>query len=113
MSQPKKLLFVCSQNRWRSLTAETMYEGFPGYAVKSAGTEPGARIKVNEGHVGWADMIFAMEKKHVRILRERFGDALREKKIICLHIPDSYRYMEPALIDELKANLSQYVEVPE
>jgi len=113
MTQPLKLLFICSLNRWRSLTAETMYEGFPGYVVKSAGTEPGARIKVNEGHVGWADIIFAMEKKHVRILREKFGEALRDKKIVCLHIPDSYRYMDPALIDELKTSLSQYVEVPE
>jgi predicted protein tyrosine phosphatase len=42
MNQPQKLLFVCSQIRLRSLTAETMYQGFPGYAVKSAGTEPGA-----------------------------------------------------------------------
>jgi predicted protein tyrosine phosphatase len=36
-----------------------------------------------------------------------------EKKIICLNIPDVYRYMEPALIDELKAALRGYVEVPE
>jgi predicted protein tyrosine phosphatase len=31
--------------------------------------------------------------------------------LICLHIEDIYRYMEPALIDELKAALSGYVEV--
>jgi predicted protein tyrosine phosphatase len=43
------------------LTAETMYQGFTGDAVKSAGTEPGARIRVNQGHIGWADMIFVME----------------------------------------------------
>ena len=33
-----------------------MCQGFPGYVVKSAGTEPGARIRVNEGHIGWADI---------------------------------------------------------
>jgi predicted protein tyrosine phosphatase len=54
-----------------------------------------------------------MEKKHGRILRERFGEALAGKKVICLRIPDNYRYMEPALIDELKAKLSEYVPVPE
>jgi predicted protein tyrosine phosphatase len=97
----------------RSLTAEHIYASFPGYAVKSAGTEPGARIRVNEGHIGWADVIFVMEKSHKRILSERFGEALAGKRVVCLHIPDIYRYMEPALIDELKSALSGYVEVPE
>jgi predicted protein tyrosine phosphatase len=113
MSDITKLLFVCSQNRLRSLTAEHMYRGFPGYAVRSAGTEPGARIRVNEGHIGWANIIFVMEKKHGRILREKFAEALEGKKVVCLHIPDLYHYMEPALVDELKAALSGHVEVPE
>ena len=39
MNQPQKLLFICSENRMRSPTAEKMYDGFPGYEVKSAGTE--------------------------------------------------------------------------
>ena len=113
VNQPQKLLFICSQNRLRSLTAETMYQGFPGYEVRSAGTEPSARIRINQGHIGWADTIFVMEKSHGRILREKFGEALDGKTVICLRIPDIYRYMEPALIDELKAALSDYVEVPE
>jgi predicted protein tyrosine phosphatase len=113
MRQNQKLLFVCSQNKIRSLTAETIYQAFAGYAVKSAGTEPGARIRVNEGHIGWADIIFVMEKKHGRILRENFGEALSGKRIICLHVPDNYRYMEPALIDELKAALADYVDQPD
>jgi hypothetical protein len=45
VNQSQKLLFICSQNRLRSLTAETMYQGFPGYDLRSAGTEPGARIR--------------------------------------------------------------------
>ena len=90
-----------------------MYQGVPGYAVKSAGTSPAARIRVNEGHIGWADIIFVMEMKHARMLREKFGEALVGKEVICLNIPDHYRYMEPALIDELKAKLSEHVDVPE
>ena len=34
------------------------------------------------------------------------------KNVVCLHIPDIYRYMEPALSDELKAALNRHVEVP-
>jgi len=113
MSQTTKLLFVCSQNRLRSLTAEHLYRGFLDYAVKSAGTSPKARTRLNEGHIGWADLIFVMETKHRRILSENFAEALAGKRVICLHIPDNYQYMEPALIDELKAKLSDYVQVPE
>lgn len=91
-----------------------MYKGFPGYEVKSAGTEPAARIRVNAGHIGWADLIFVMEKRHGRILREMFGKTLDKKKVVCLRIDDlSLRYMEPALIDELKSALIGYVDVPE
>src|SRR6059058_5249073 len=102
MNEPKKLLFICSQNRWRSLTAEKMYEGFPGYVVKSAGTEEGARIRVTEGHIGWADLIFVMEKRHTDLLRQKFGDILANKKIICLHISSDLEYMSPELIAALK-----------
>jgi predicted protein tyrosine phosphatase len=54
-----------------------------------------------------------MEKKHRRILEENFPDALEGKRVICLNIPDEHRYVEPALMDELKAGLSQHVELPE
>ena len=76
MSQ--KLLFICSQNRWRSRTAEKIFQNVPGYAVKSAGTEPRARVRVNEGHIGWADVIFVMERKHADFLRQFFPEALAE-----------------------------------
>ena len=108
MSQPLKLLFICSQNKIRSLTAEHMLQGVPGLAVKSAGTEPKSRVRVNEGHIGWADLIFVMEKKHRRFLEENFPEALEGKSIICLNIPDEYSYMEPALMDELKTGLRQH-----
>lgn len=113
MSHPVKLLFICSQNRVRSLTAEHMLQGVPGYAAKSAGTEPNSRMRVNEGHIGWADLIFVMEKKHRRILEENLSQALNGKQIICLHIPDEYCYMDPALMDELKAGLAEYIQWPE
>src|SRR3954470_1167340 len=113
MSQAQKLLFICSQNRLRSLTAERLYQGFPNYNVKSAGTSPNARVRVNEGHIGWGDLIFVMEKKNAQLLTGKFGDALARKRVICLRIPDLYRYMEPALIEELKARISPYIAVPE
>lgn len=112
MSQVQKLLFVCSQNQWRSPTAEKIFKGFAGYSAKSAGTESGARIKVTAGHIGWADLIFVMERRHAERLKSKFSEALAHKKIICLDIPNDLTYMHPELIELLKERLSEYVDVP-
>jgi predicted protein tyrosine phosphatase len=106
-----KLLFVCSRNKWRSLTAEKIFNGVSGYDVRSAGTEENARIKVTGGHIGWADIIFVMEKKHLRRIRDRFGDMLYNKKIICLDISDDYGFMDKELIDLLKGRVSEHIKI--
>ncbi|MFC8683555.1 low molecular weight protein tyrosine phosphatase family protein [Brevibacillus porteri] len=108
-----KLLFICSRNKWRSLTAEKIFHGINDYEVRSAGTETGARIKVTSGLIGWADLIFCMEKKHVRRLQEKFSSELMDKRIFCLGIPDEYMYMDQELIEILKSSVSAYVEIPE
>lgn len=84
------LLFLCSQNKRRSLTAEKLFDGQNGYQARSAGTENNARIKVTPGLLGRADIIFCMEKKHVRRLKEKYSDIIADKNVICLNIPDEY-----------------------
>ncbi|MCH1627869.1 low molecular weight protein tyrosine phosphatase family protein [Ferdinandcohnia quinoae] len=106
-----KILFVCSKNRWRSPTAEKIFHGKHGYDVRSAGTEKGARIKVTQGHIGWADIIFVMEKKHLQRLKDTFSIMLSDKKVINLDIPDDYVFMDEELIDILKARVSDYLDV--
>ena len=113
MSRAQKLLFVCSQNRMRSPTAEHLYRGFLDYEAKSAGTSPQARVQVSEEQICWADLIIVMENEHRRKLKEHFGEAMRGKRVVCLNLPDIYRYKQPALIHELRARLRKYVEVPE
>lgn len=108
-----KILFVCSRNRQRSLTAETVFDRANGYEVRSVGTEPGARIRVTAGHVGWADVVFVMEKKHLRRLQEKYGDALGERRVVTLHIPDEYDYMDRALIERLAAAVAPHVDFGE
>ena len=71
VSTAKKLLFVCSQNKQRSLTAEKLFERSADYQVRSVGTQPNARIVVTEGHLGWADIIFCMEKSHANRLHRK------------------------------------------
>ena len=100
---------MCSQNRWRSLTAERLFEDHPWLLARSAGTEPGARVRVAAGHLGWAEVIFVMEKKHADRLRARFGEALRGKLLINLRIPDQYQLQDPALVALLRERLRPHL----
>ena len=106
---PVKLLFICSQNRRRSLTAEHIFDGVDGHLARSAGTEEGARIRVTPGHLGWADVIFVMEKRHQDRLRAKFRQELIGKRVVCLHIADSYSYMDDALVRQLETTVATYL----
>lgn len=110
MSQPRKLLFICSRNRWRSPTAEKIFHGVDGSQACSAGTETGARIKVTAGHIGWADIVFVMEKKHLRRLEEKFAEELAAKRVVCLNIPDDYQFMQPELVTLLQSAVPPHLE---
>lgn len=103
------LLFVCSRNKWRSPTAESIYKNHEGINAKSAGTEPSARIKLNAKMIEWADLIFVMERKHKQRILENFHDASQSKNIIVLDIPDIYKYMDQELIEEIKTSIANYL----
>lgn len=105
----KNILFVCSQNKRRSLTAEQVFKNRDGYSVRSAGTESNSRVKVTPGMLSWADVIFCMEKKHVRRIKEKYSDIIAEKKVVCLFISDDYGFMDEELIDLLESNVMNYL----
>jgi len=104
------ILFVCSRNKWRSRTAETIFKNNQKHNVKSAGTENDARIKVTEKLISWSDLIFVMEKRHRERLKEKFGSLTDSKEIIILDIQDDYEYMDPELIEILETSVSPYLE---
>lgn len=104
------ILFVCSRNKWRSRTAETIFKDSQDFNVKSAGTEPSARIKVSTNMIDWADLIFAMEKRHKQRLLEKFPLLIADKQIIVLDIPDEYQYMDSELIEIIKTSVSSYLK---
>ncbi len=103
------LLFLCSQNKRRSLTAEKLFDGYNGHRARSAGTEQNARIKVTPGLLGWADIIFCMEKKHLRRIQEKYPDIIAGKRVICLYINDDYEYMDRELQETLKSSVQEYL----
>ncbi len=106
---PVKLLFVCSRNRLRSPTAEAVFDGLDGHQARSAGTEPGARVRVTAGMIGWADVIFVMEKRHLARLRDRFGDVLDGKRVVCLRVPDDYAFMDEELVGRLREAVAPHL----
>lgn len=106
-----KLLFICSRNQWRSPTAEALFKNHARYEARSAGTENGARIKLTAGHVGWADLIFCMEKKHAARVEEKFATELGDKPLIVLRIPDDFEFMDPALVELLRSELAAHLEL--
>lgn len=111
--RPCHLLFICSRNKWRSRTAEHLYRNFPGYVAQSAGTQYGSGRRVTAGMIGWADWIFVMETKHREYLERKFPDAVADKQVVCLRIPDEFLFNDPDLVALLKATLSPYIAVPE
>ena len=59
-----------------------------------------------------ADIIFCMEKKHLRRIREKYSDIIAGKQVVCLNISDDFEYMDVELIDLLESEVSRYLEVP-
>lgn len=79
--------------------------------VKSAGTEPSARIRVTAKHIDWADIIFVMEKKHKQRLTERFSENLSGKQLYILDIPDEYSYMDEELIESIQTSVAAIIDI--
>ena len=103
------ILFVCSQNKRRSLTAEKLFDGVNGHKVRSAGTENNSRVKVTPGMIGWADVVFCFEKKHLSRLKEKYSEELNGKKTVVLNILDDYKYMDDELQEILKGYVEEYL----
>ncbi|MEK7991401.1 MAG: low molecular weight protein tyrosine phosphatase family protein [Thiotrichaceae bacterium] len=106
----KRILFVCSQNRLRSPTAETLFAEYPHLEVLSAGTNHDAETPLSGDLIDWADVIVAMEKNHKTKISKKFKARLANKRIVVLGIPDNYEYMQPKLVEILKAKLPQVVQ---
>lgn len=108
-----KILFICSRNRRRSLTAEAVFKDEPVWDVRSASTEDAARIKVTAGQLGWADVVVVMEKRHKERLRQKFPEEFAAKRCVCLFIPDDYEFMEAGLIEILREKMREHFPVIE
>jgi predicted protein tyrosine phosphatase len=105
----RRILFVCSQNKLRSPTAEAIFASHPQVEVDSAGLNHDAVVPLSPEQVQWADLIVVMEKAHRNKLTKKFRKDLSGKRVVVLNIPDNYEYMEPALVELIKRRCAPFI----
>ena len=108
----KHILFICSQNKLRSPTAEQLYADTSGLEVASAGLNNDAEVSVTPELLEWADRIFVMERNHRNRLTKKFKPYLRGKRITVLDIPDDYDFMDEILLTILEQKLTPMIGLP-
>jgi len=102
-------LFVCSQNKLRSPTAEAVFAGTEGLQVESAGLDNDAEEPLGPEQLRWADVVFVMERAHRTRLNRRFRTHLRGTKVVVLAIPDRFAFMDEELVALLQRRCRPYL----
>ena len=104
---PKKLrvLFVCTQNKVRSLTAEHLYRERQDLEVRSCGTAAFAKNQLTEEVMKWADMVFIFDELQAEVIKQKFGKSAFGKEIISLGLADVFQYKSESLVLKLTAKI--------
>lgn len=104
-----KALFLCTQNRRRSPTAEQVFASWRGVETDSAGLHASAAVVLSPEQIEWADVIFVMERRHRTQLSKRYRKHLKGKRVICLDLPDKFAFMDPALVSLLESKVGPFL----
>jgi predicted protein tyrosine phosphatase len=107
------LLFVCTENRLRSPTAEAVFGAFPGVRARSAGVGTMAPTPVSRELIDWAHAVVVMEPMHQQEIEREHADVLQDTPVVCLDIPDRFPYMDPELVERLEQRLPEHVSLPD
>jgi predicted protein tyrosine phosphatase len=107
-----RVLFICTQNKVRSLTAEHLYRVRPDFEVKSCGTANFAKNQLTPELVEWAEILFVFDETQMEALEQRFGLNSLRKPVVNLGLPDIFTYKSDALVVKLVAKLDPYLGRP-
>jgi predicted protein tyrosine phosphatase len=107
--RPRRVLFVCRLNRYRSATAERIFGKREDLDVRSAGTQEDARVRVNRLMLDWADLIFTMDGEQREALGRMFPSHPALDRLICLDIPDEFGFLDPALVTLLEQRVAAHL----
>jgi predicted protein tyrosine phosphatase len=113
-SSHKKLhvLFVCTQNKVRSLTAEHLYQQRQDLAVRSCGTAPFAKNQLTDEIMNWAEMVFIFDDSQQEVLEQKFGKDVLGKEVVKLGVEDVYQYKSENLVNKLIAKIEPFLGRP-
>lgn len=110
--QKLRVLFVCTQNKVRSLTADHLYRVRPDLEVKSCGTANFAKNQFTKELLDWAEIIFVADDSQLEFMKQKFGAAPLGKPVVCLGLPDVFTYKSDSLVVKLVAKLDPYLGRP-
>jgi len=108
----KRVLFVCTQNKVRSLTAEHLYRARPDLEVKSCGTATFAKNRLTKELTKWADVIFTFDETQMEAISAGFRKETASKPVVCLGLADIFTYKSDALVVKLITRLDPYLGRP-
>jgi predicted protein tyrosine phosphatase len=106
----RRVLFICSANRLRSPTAEQVFSKWPDIETDSAGLDASATVVLSSEQLEWADIVFVMDRSHRNKLARKYRANLREKRVVCLNIPDEFEFMQPELVMLLETRVGPYLQ---
>jgi predicted protein tyrosine phosphatase len=110
--QKLRVLFVCTQNKVRSLTAEHLYRVRADLDVRSCGTAEFAKNQLTEEVMKWADVVFIFDELQAEVIEKRFGKDALGKEVINLGLEDVYQYKSESLVLKLTAKIEPYLGRP-
>lgn len=109
-----KVLFICTTNIQRSLTAENVCRTiYSSHEFKSAGVskkecERNNSTLCTQELLQWADIIFVFEALHIQRIVEHTGQQFVDKTVN-LNIEDRYQYGQTELVDLIKSKVAHYL----
>lgn len=102
--QYERILTVCSGGVLRSPTAAWVLSNEPFNAnTRSCGTEDYAVIRMDEALLRWAHNIVCMTKEHEEKVQAMLAEYKIKRPVLCLNIPDNFRYRDSNLIKMITA----------
>ena len=99
------ILFVCNQNRDRSPTAEILVNNEGKHKAKSAGLYCERDRVVSNDMIKWADVVCVMEEHQRDEINKRFPKQAFLKRILCLDVPNIYKFNQSELVRLLKKKI--------
>jgi predicted protein tyrosine phosphatase len=103
---------VGSNGEARCSTAARLFATEPDVVVDYAWMGRGADRPVDETRLGWADVIFVLDRGGERRLRRRHPDLLARKRVVDLDLPRDAGPLDLRLMEMLRCRVRPHLQRP-